>query len=124
MTATKSGALPNRLMMVTTTKVPYLYHVPSIVGTPHGLAYWFRYLKKYLHPSVLSLGQGINELQGTLYVRDDTSSEQLCYPFRHFEVQYSDLTSTVCFLTLKLGDLVSYEVMKVPGLPPRKWSVL
>jgi hypothetical protein len=120
------------LHIVTTTSVPYLFHVPSIVGTPNGIPRWFRYLTQYLHPDLAGLPPKEVPTQGILYIRDQRSADKLCFPLRRFQILWLENNETICFLNLLLGDLVSYcpvsdyeGITEAPGgVDQESWRLL
>ena len=96
------------MAMVTTTTVPYMYHVPQILATPKDIPYWFRYLTHYLHSDLITALQANGVERGILYLRDEESVDKLCYPLRHFEILWSDAKGPVTFFNLKMGDYIGY----------------
>ncbi len=126
----KPFVAPQLLYMVTTTSVPYMYHVPAILGTPTGLPYWFRYLSQYLHPSLRTLPIKDIPRNGILYFRDNKSARKLCFPIRRFEVLWFEKDETISFLNLRLGARIAYGAVPVSAdksstdLDENSWHLL
>jgi hypothetical protein len=111
----KPQSRPNELLyMVTTTSIPYMYHVPAILGTPTGIAYWFRYLTRYLHPNLRERGTDRIPTRGLLYLRDENSQRKLCYPLRWFRVLWCEKSEAITFLNLEMRPLVPYRTARAP----------
>ncbi len=103
------------LYMVTTTSVPYMYHVPIILGIPTGVPYWFRYLSRYIHPDLMKLPKERIPKHGILYLRDNGSAQKLCFPIRYFKVLWFERSETVSFLNLLMAPRVPYSSAPVPA---------
>ena len=130
---TANSHQPLILNIVTTTTVPYMYHVPAILGIPAGMSYWFRYLTQYLHLDLRDLAAAQVPKRGLLHLRDNSSDGQLCFPLREFEVLWFDRSETVCFLNLLMTKRVAYGSAAAPvdpqssapaGLDQSSWRLL
>lgn len=98
------------VIVLTTTQVPYVCHIPTILSCPNGITYRFRYQNKWLHEQILSCSSDdLREHDGLLYIRDDTSQLGLCYPLRRFKILWKDDKKVMSFFNFKMGSIVRYQ---------------
>jgi len=102
---------PN-LVMLTTTHVPYVYHIPPILSCETGVPYWFRYQNIGLQNKVSKAKDNeLRNLRGILYLRDNESLSKLCFPLRRFRVLWNENRQAVSFFYLEMNDLINYDLL-------------
>lgn len=98
------------VIMLTTTHIPYVHHIPPILSCPNGIPYRFRYHNELLHDQILkSESDKLYLYNGILYIRDNESELKLCYPLRRFKILWKDDRKVASFFYLKMGDLIKYR---------------
>lgn len=106
----QKGLGEQNLIMLTTTRIPYVYHIPPILSCPSGIAYWFRYLHAWLAQRVAEAEYNeLRDTSGILYLRDNDSRLKLCYPLRRFRVLWHENKHSLSFFYLELGELIQYR---------------
>jgi hypothetical protein len=107
---TSNSGEKENIVMLTTTTEPYLFHIPTILSCPNGIAYRFRYQNKHLHEQVKnSKSDYLRGYNGVLYLRDNSSELKLCYPIRRFRILWKEDEKVVSFFNLEMGNIINYE---------------
>lgn len=106
----QKGLGEQNLIMLTTTRIPYVYHIPPILSCPPGIPYWFRYQHAWLEQRVAEAEHNeLRDTSGILYLRDNDSRLKLCYPLRRFRVLWHENKHSLSFFYLELGELIRYR---------------
>lgn len=98
------------LIVLTTTRAPYIFHIPPILSCPNKITYRFRYQNIWLHEDILKdTIDHLRSCNGLLYFRDNSSELKLCYPIRRFKLLWKDDAGVISFFNFQMADIIKYE---------------
>lgn len=91
------------LVLITNTIVPYCYDIAHVLGLPRNLSHRFRYLKRWIHPSVqIDKLKGQN---GAIILRNSRTGEFV--PIRRVTVESVLTVGDINYIEFRLGDFIT-----------------